>query len=172
MAEYGLPEYDAALLTQSPALAGYFEATAAEAGSAKAASNWIMGELLRTLKDRGDRIDSVGITPAALGGLIRLVESGTISGPVAKDVFEKMYGSGRIALDIVTAEGLARIDDEAALESTVREVLSRNPKAVEQYRIGKVQTFGFLVGQVMKATRGQGNPGLVNAILRRVLERE
>ena len=171
VAEYGLPDYDAALLTQSPALAAYFEATAAEAGNPKAASNWIMGELLRKLKDLGVGIEEVGLTPAALGGLIRLVESGTISGPIAKDVFEKMYGSGRAAADIVEAEGLGRIDDESALEATVREVLARHPKAVDQYRAGKGQTFGFLVGQVMKATRGQANPELVNAILRRELER-
>ncbi len=169
--EYGLPDYDAGVLTQSPALAAYFEATAADAGSPKAASNWVMGELLRKLKEVGAGIEAAGITPAALGGLIRLVESGTISGPVAKDVFEKMYGSGRAAADIVKDEGLGRIDDEASIEAVVREVLSRNTKAVEQYRAGKGQTFGFLVGQVMKATRGQANTTLVNAIVRRALEK-
>jgi aspartyl-tRNA(Asn)/glutamyl-tRNA(Gln) amidotransferase subunit B len=170
--EYGLPEYDAALLTQSPALAAYFEATAAEAGSAKAASNWIMGELLRKLKDLGAGIEAVGLTPAALGGLIRLVESGAITGPVAKDVFEKMYGSGRTAADIVEAGGLARIDDEPAVAATVRDVLAAHAGAVEQYRAGKGQTFGFLVGQVMKATRGQADPVLVNALVKRELERK
>jgi aspartyl-tRNA(Asn)/glutamyl-tRNA(Gln) amidotransferase subunit B len=170
IAEHGLPEYDAALLTQSPALAAYFEATAAEAGSAKAASNWIMGELLRKMKEVGADIETVGVTPAALAGLIRLVESGTISGSVGKAVFEKMYGSGRAAADIVKDEGLGQIDDQATLEAAVRDVLSRNARAVEQYRAGKGQTFGFLVGQVMKATRGQANPSLVNALVRRVLD--
>ncbi len=169
--EYALPDYDAALLTQSPALASYFEATAAAAGNAKAASNWIMGELLRKLKELGAGIDEVQLTPAALAGLIRLVESGTISGPVAKDVFEKMYASGRSAKEIVDTEGLARIDDEAAVEASVREVLAKHAAAVDQYRAGKGQTFGFLVGQVMKSTRGQANPALVNAIVKRELER-
>jgi aspartyl-tRNA(Asn)/glutamyl-tRNA(Gln) amidotransferase subunit B len=171
VAQYGLPDYDAAILTQSAALASYFEAAAASAGNAKAASNWIMGELTRKLKESGEAIEDVRLTPEALGGLIRLVDSGTISGPVAKDVFEKMYGSGLTAAGIVEAEGLARIDDEAAVQAAVSAVLEQNAKAVEQYRAGKGQTFGFLVGQVMKAMRGKANPALVNAIVRRELDR-
>ena len=120
IAQYALPEYDAALLTQSAATASYFEATAAASGNPKAASNWIMGELTRRMNEGGVRIDEVPLTPAALAGLIRLVDSGTISGPTAKDVFEKMYGSGRTAAAIVDAEGLGRIDDEAAVEAAVQ----------------------------------------------------
>ena len=169
VAEYALPEYDAALLTQSPALADYFEKTAAAAGNPKSASNWIMGELSRKLNELGAGIEQTPLAPDALAGLIRLVESGTISGPVAKDVFETMCASGRAASDIVEAEGLGRIDDEAALQAIVAEVLAANESAVAQFRAGKQQTFGFLVGQVIKATRGKGNPALVNALLKKAL---
>ncbi len=169
VAQYALPEYDAALLTQSPALAAYFEATAAAAGNAKAASNWIMGELTRKLNDLGADISQVALAPEALAGLIRLVDSGRISGPIAKHVFERMYGSGRAAEEIVQAEGLSRIDDESAIEQAVRDVLAAHADAVAQYRAGKQQTFGFLVGQVMKATRGKANPGMVNQLVRRAL---
>ncbi|HSC28364.1 MAG TPA: Asp-tRNA(Asn)/Glu-tRNA(Gln) amidotransferase subunit GatB, partial [Vicinamibacterales bacterium] len=169
VAEYALPEYDATLLTESPAIASYFEAAAAAAGNPKAASNWIMGELTRKLHETGAGIERAAVTPEALGGLIRLVDSGTISGPIAKDVFEKMWTSGRPAAAIVESEGLSRIDDEAAVEAVVREVIAGNGAAVAQFRAGKQQTFGFLVGQAMKATRGKANPALVNELMRRIL---
>ena len=172
VAQYAIPDYDAGVLTQSTGMAGYFEATAAASGNPKGASNWVMGELARRLNETGAGIERAEITPEALGGLIRLVDSGTISGPVAKEVFAKMYGSGRSAAEIVEAEGLGRIDDEPAVEAAVREVLAQHPKAVEQYRAGKGQTFGFLVGQVMKALRGKANPALVNTIVRRELDRQ
>jgi aspartyl-tRNA(Asn)/glutamyl-tRNA(Gln) amidotransferase subunit B len=168
--QYGIPDYDAAILTQSAALAAYFEVTAAAAANPKAASNWIMGELTRKLNERGVDIEGVGLTPDALAGLIRLVDSGTISGPIAKDVFEKMYGSGRSAEEIVAAEGLARIDDVATLEAHVADVIRANEKAVGQYREGKQQTFGFLVGQVIKATGGKANPALVRDLLKKALD--
>jgi aspartyl-tRNA(Asn)/glutamyl-tRNA(Gln) amidotransferase subunit B len=172
IAQYALPEYDAALLTQSSAVAAYFEATAAVSGSPKAASNWIMGELTRKMNETGGRIEDVPLTPEALAGLIRLVDSGTISGPTAKDVFEKMYASGRTAASIVDAEGLARIDDEGAVDAAVRKVLSAHADAVSQYRAGKKQTFGFLVGQVIKTMSGKANPALVNALVRRELDKD
>jgi aspartyl-tRNA(Asn)/glutamyl-tRNA(Gln) amidotransferase subunit B len=168
--QYGLPEYDAALLTQSPALADYFEQTAAEAGNAKSASNWIMGELTRKMNELGVGAERAPLTPQALAGLIALVDSGRISGPIAKDVFEKMCAGGRQAREIVEAEGLARIDDEAALDAAVRDALAKNEGAVAQYRAGKQQTFGFLVGQVIKATRGKANPEVVNRLMRRALD--
>ena len=171
VAQYGLPEYDATLLTQSPALGDYYEAVAAAAGNAKAASNWIMGELTRKMNELGVDIGGVAIAPDALAGLIRLVDSGTITGPVAKDVFEKMYASGRGAAEIVQAEGLARIDDEAAIEAAVESTLAANADAAAQFRAGKQQTFGFLVGQVMKAMKGKANPALVNKLLRDRLSR-
>jgi aspartyl-tRNA(Asn)/glutamyl-tRNA(Gln) amidotransferase subunit B len=170
VAQYSLPEYDASLLTQSPALASYFEATAAAAGNPKAASNWIMGELTRKMNEAGLGVEQVLLTPDALAGLIRLIDSGTITGPIAKDVFERMWTSGRPADAIVAAEGLAAIDDEAAVEAAVRDVMAANAGAVEQYRAGRQQTFGFLVGQVMKATKGKANPALVNSLMRRLLE--
>ena len=170
--QYALPEYDAALLTQTPALGDFFEAAAAASGNAKGASNWIMGELTSALNQRGVGIEDSAITPAALAGLIRLVDSGTISGPIAKRVFEQMYATGRSADAIVEAEGLGRIDDEAAVAATVREVLAAHATAVAQYKAGKRQTFGFLVGQVIKATRGRANPALVNRLVTRQLEGE
>ena len=169
--EYGLPEYDAGVLTQSAALASYFEQVAAAAGNPKAASNWVMGELLRTMKERGTPIEAVPLMPATLAGLIRLVDRGTISSSIAKDVFTKMYDSGRAADEIVAADGLAQIGDESALMAIVQDVLDRNADAVAQYRAGKAATFGFLVGQVMKGSGGKGNPKLVNQLIKRELDR-
>jgi aspartyl-tRNA(Asn)/glutamyl-tRNA(Gln) amidotransferase subunit B len=169
--QYGLPEYDAGVLTQSPALAAYFEQVAAVAGHPKAASNWVMGELLRTLKERGTDIESVPLAAEALGGLVRLVEAGTINSSTAKDVFATMYDSGRSADAIVTAEGLAQIGDEATVLPIVREVMAANADAVAQYRAGKAQTFGFLVGQVMKRTKGKVDPQLAHQLLTRELQR-
>jgi aspartyl-tRNA(Asn)/glutamyl-tRNA(Gln) amidotransferase subunit B len=169
--EYKLPEYDAGVLTQSMALASYFEATAAAAGNAKAASNWIMGDLTRKLNELGAAIEDARIPPDALAGLIRLVDSGRISGPIAKQVFERMYETGKGAADIVDAEGLGRIDDEAAVSSAVAQVLAAHADAVAQYRAGKKQTFGFLVGQVIKATGGRANPALVNQLVKRELDK-
>ncbi len=172
IAQYALSDYDAALLTQTSATATYFEVTAAASGNAKAASNWIMGELTRKMNELGVSIDAVPVAPAALADLIRLVDAGTISGPTAKDVFEKMYGSGRGAAEIVASEGLGRIDDEGAVEAAVQKVLTANLDAVAQYRAGKRQTFGFLVGQVIKSMGGKANPALVNTIVRRELDRD
>jgi aspartyl-tRNA(Asn)/glutamyl-tRNA(Gln) amidotransferase subunit B len=170
VAAYGLPEYDAGVLTQSAGLADYFEQVAA-AGNPKAASNWVMGELLRTMNERGTPIEAVALKPAALAGLIALVDKGTISSSTAKDVFAKMYDSGRTAHEIVAAEGLVQIGDESALMVIVQDVLGRNAEAVAQYRAGKAATFGFLVGQVMKGSGGKGNPKLVNQLLKRELDR-
>ena len=168
VAQYSIPAYDAGVLTQSAALADYFEATATLV-NAKAASNWIMGEVLRTLKERSQDIEQVPLTPDALAGLISLIEKGTISNSVGKDVFAKMYDSGRAAADIVAEEGLAQIGDESALLAIVREVVDKNADAVSQYRAGKQQTFGFLVGQVMKGSKGKANPKLASDLLKREL---
>lgn len=171
VAQYGLPEYDAGVLTQSADLADYFEATAAASGNPKAASNWIMGEVLRVLNERGQTARELPVTPRALAGLIALVEKGTISSSTAKDVFVKMYDTGRSAEAIVAAEGLAQDSDEASLGAIVREVMAAHPDAVDQYRAGRQQTLGFLVGQVMRRSGGRANPKLVNEILRRELGR-
>jgi aspartyl-tRNA(Asn)/glutamyl-tRNA(Gln) amidotransferase subunit B len=166
---YGLPEYDAGVLTQSPELADYFEAVARMVASPKQASNWVMGELLRTLNDRGLDVAQAPVPPQALAGLIGLVEKGTISGSIAKDVFARMFDSGRAAEDIVAAEGLAQIGDEDAVLAIVRQVIAENAGPVAEYRAGKQKTFGFLVGQVMKRSGGKANPALANKVLTREL---
>jgi aspartyl-tRNA(Asn)/glutamyl-tRNA(Gln) amidotransferase subunit B len=171
--QYGIPEYDAGVLTQSAALADYFEATVAAAGtsSAKAASNWIMGELARKMNETGHAIEAVPVKPDQLAALIKLLDEGKINGPTAKEVFEKMYASGRSAGEIVQQEGLAQIQDDDAVLTMIREVLAANADAVTSYRGGKTTTFGFLVGQVMKAAKGKANPKIVNDLLKRELDR-
>ena len=169
-AEYGIPAYDAGVLTQSAALADYFEAAAKAAGNPKAASNWIMGELLRTINERGQRIEDVPVSPSALAGLIVLIDKGTISSSMGKGVFATMYDSGRSADSIVQEEGLAQIGDEGALQAIVADVIKGHADAVAQYRAGKRQTFGFLVGQVMKGSGGKANPKMASDLLKRVLD--
>ncbi len=169
VSQYALPEYDADLLSQTRGLADYFEATAVASGNAKASSNWIMGELLRTLKERNLSIETVAMTPAALAGLIKVIDAGTISSTVAKDVFAKMLDSGRSAEDIVRDEGLAQIGDVDALAAIVREAVAANPDAVSQVRKGRNNAFGFLVGYVMKASKGKANPKVVNDLLKKEL---
>jgi aspartyl-tRNA(Asn)/glutamyl-tRNA(Gln) amidotransferase subunit B len=170
MAEYGLPEYDAGELTRSRALADYFEETARAAGNPKAASNWIMGELSRTLNDRGVSIEHASIAPSALGALIALVDRGEINSTIAKRVFETMSATGRPPDEIVRAEGLAQISDEGALIAIIRDIMAVQADTVAQYRAGKTASFGFLVGQVMRATAGKASPKLVNELLRREIE--
>jgi aspartyl-tRNA(Asn)/glutamyl-tRNA(Gln) amidotransferase subunit B len=170
VAAYGLPVYDAGVLTSSAGLADYFEKVAAATANPKAASNWVMGELLRTMKERGAAIEQVPLTPAALAGLIALIDKGTISSSMAKEVFAKMYGSGRSADEIVSAEGLAQNSDEGALLLIVKRVIAANVATVEQYRSGKTKGFGFLVGEVMKGSGGKANPKLANELLKRELQ--
>jgi aspartyl-tRNA(Asn)/glutamyl-tRNA(Gln) amidotransferase subunit B len=169
VAQYVLPEYDAVQLTQSRALADYFEAAVAAGASPKAAGNWIMGELARKLKETNVDIAAAPVSPDRLAGLIAIVDNGTISGSLAKEVFEKMFTSNRTADDIVRAEGLTQIDDEAEIAELISTVLARNVDAVAQYRNGKTATFGFLVGQVMKAAGGKANPRRVNELLKHAL---
>ena len=161
-----IPEYDAALLTQTRGVADYFEETARQSGNAKAASNWVMGEVLRNMKERAIAIEAVPITPAALAGLIAIVEKGTISSTVAKDVFAKMYDTGRAAAEIVAADGLAQISDTSSLEPIVQRVLAAHPDVVAEIKAGKDRKFQFLVGQVMKETKGKGDPKLVTDLMR------
>jgi aspartyl-tRNA(Asn)/glutamyl-tRNA(Gln) amidotransferase subunit B len=169
VAAYGLPEYDATQVTQSRALADYFEQAVGAGGTPKAVANWMMGELARLLKDRGSAISEAPVTAERLAELLALVEKGTISGAIAKGVFEKMAASGQSAAAIVAAEGLTQIDDESQIVTLVADVLSRNADAVAQYRAGKAATFGFLVGQVMKAAGGKANPKRVNELLKKAL---
>jgi aspartyl-tRNA(Asn)/glutamyl-tRNA(Gln) amidotransferase subunit B len=170
VADYGLPEYDAVQLTQSRDVAEYFEAVVAAGAPAKAASNWIMGELARKLKEQHTDIVASPVTAQRLAGLLALVDRGTISGSMAKDVFEKLYTSDRTADAIVAAEGLAQIDDEAQIVALVGDVLAKHAEVVAQLRGGKASAFGFLVGQVMKAAAGKANPKRVNDLLKRALD--
>ena len=158
------------MLTQSAALADYFEATARAAGNSKAASNWIMGELLRTLNERGQSIGDVAAGPRRARRPDCAHRQGTISSSIAKGVFAKMYDSGRSAEAIVREQGLAQNSDEGALSAIVVDVIKGNADAVAQYRGGKRQTFGFLVGQVMKGSGGKANPKLASDLLKRALE--
>jgi aspartyl-tRNA(Asn)/glutamyl-tRNA(Gln) amidotransferase subunit B len=170
IAQYALPEYDAALLTQTRGVADYFEQTATIAGNPKAASNWVMGEVLRTIKERGIEIAAVPVAPAALAGLIGIVEQGTISSTVAKEVFAKMYETGRAADDIVAADGLAQISDTASLEPIVRRVVAAHADVVAEIHAGKDRKFQFLVGLVMKETKGKGDPKRVTDLLRAAIK--
>jgi aspartyl-tRNA(Asn)/glutamyl-tRNA(Gln) amidotransferase subunit B len=165
-ADYALSAYEAELLTQGRGLADYFEAAARAGGKPKGVANWVLNELLRELPGDDDRaIGACPIPPANLAGLLALIDDGTISGKIAKDVFEKMYRSGDTAQAIVSREGLTQVADEGALGAAVDRVLGEHAKVVEDFRAGKKAALGFLVGQVMKATQGKANPGLVNRLL-------
>jgi aspartyl-tRNA(Asn)/glutamyl-tRNA(Gln) amidotransferase subunit B len=163
---YRLPTYDAAILTQSKALADYYEAAVREARNAKAVSNWIMSELLRELDSDDERaIAACPITPAHLGELVRLIDDGTISGKIAKDVFDKMLRSGEAPGAIVAREGLTQVADANALEGVIDRLLASNPKPLEDWKKGKTAAAQALVGLVMKATGGKANPVIVKRLL-------
>jgi aspartyl-tRNA(Asn)/glutamyl-tRNA(Gln) amidotransferase subunit B len=168
MAAHGLTAYDADVLVRLiPGAADFFEATVAAGAAAKTASNWIQGEVRRKLKELGrEDLSAVPFGPAGLAELTALVDGRTISTSVAKDVFEAMWTSGQSARAIVEAQGLAQIGDTAALEAIVDAVVAANPEPVAQFRAGKIQTFGFLVGQVMKASKGKANPAMAAEILK------
>jgi aspartyl-tRNA(Asn)/glutamyl-tRNA(Gln) amidotransferase subunit B len=163
---YGLSAYEADLLTQGRGLADYFEEAARASGKPKTVANWVLNELLRELPADDDRaVAACPIPPANLAGLLGLIDDGTISGKIAKDVFEKMYRSGEPAEVIVRREGLTQVADEGALGAAVDRVLAEHAKVVEDYRAGKKAALGFLVGQVMKSTQGKANPAVVNRLL-------
>ncbi len=163
---YGLKEYDAGVLTQSRDIAEYYEAVAKASGDPKIAANWVMVELQGVLNAEGKTFAESPVTAERLGELVGLIVKGTLSGKLAKDIFPKMYQSGEPATVIMEREGLQQISDTGAIEKIVDDVLAANPKQVEQYRSGKTQVIGFLVGQVMKASKGQANPGMANEMLR------
>ena len=151
------------ILRRSPR---FFEATADAASNARAAGNWVTGEVTRRLKQDGVSIDAAGVTPEALGRLLVMVDAGHLSASAAKDVFEMMYGTGREAEHIVRTEGLSQIGDDAELREHVTAAIGQHPDAVARFRAGNEGTLGFLVGQVMRATRGRANPRLVNELFR------
>jgi len=168
--DYGIPSYDAGVLTGSRALADFYEETVRLSGRPKAASNWVMGDFLRYLNEEKKSVAESLVTPATLAGMIALIEKGTISGKIAKEVFEEMWKTGNHPVAVIGEKGLTQITDEGALTKTIEEVLAVHAKQVEEYRSGKEAVFGYLVGQVMKATRGKANPQLVNDLLRKKLQ--
>lgn len=167
--DYQIPAYDAGVLTADKGLAAYFEDVARRCGKPKAAANWIMGDVMRFLnEDKRDILDCP-IQPDALADMITLIEEGTISGKMAKDIVEDMYKTGKSPRTIIEEKGLVQITDEGELIKAVTAIIAANPAQVAEYRGGKEKVFGFFVGQVMKATQGKANPKLVNELLRKML---
>ncbi|MCM3341377.1 Asp-tRNA(Asn)/Glu-tRNA(Gln) amidotransferase subunit GatB [Paenibacillus sp. MER TA 81-3] len=164
-AEYGLSAYDAEGITSSKKLADLFEESLQYTKDAKAVANWIMGELLGYVNGNGIEIDAVKLNGQGLGEMIGLIEKGTISSKIAKTVFKEMLESGKSPQVIVEEKGLVQISDEGAIKAIVEQIIAKNPQSVEDYRAGKEKAIGFLVGQVMKETKGKANPGLVNQLL-------
>ena len=174
VAEYGLPKYDADVLTSEKGYADYYEAGLKELNTAdkekiKLVSNWVMTEVLRVVSEQKISIDEFPVSPLNLAKMIRLINDGTISSKIAKDVFAEMLQSNEDPKVIVEKKGLVQLSDESAIEKIVSEVLSNNPKQVEKYKAGNEKVFGFFVGEVMKVTKGRANPGVVNNILKKKL---
>lgn len=163
--EIGLPAYDAHVLTLTKEMSDFFEATVADGADAKLASNWLMGEVLAYLNKQQKELQDVALTPAGLSKMIQLIEKGTISSKIAKKVFNELIEKGGDPEEIVKAKGLVQISDEGTLRKVVTEILDNNEQSIEDFKNGKDRAIGFLVGQIMKATKGQANPPLVNKIL-------
>jgi len=167
--QYGLPKYDAEVLTDEKEIADYFDAAAKLVKDAKLVSNWVMGEVLRILKEQKIAITQFAINPTAFAELLNLIADATISTKIAKEVFEEMLASGKSAKAIVAEKGLVQVSDTSVIEKAVDEIIAANPKEVERYRSGEEKVFGFLVGQLMKATRGKANPKVANEVLKKKL---
>jgi aspartyl-tRNA(Asn)/glutamyl-tRNA(Gln) amidotransferase subunit B len=165
---YGLREYDAQVLTSTRPLSEYYERAAQASGDPRLAANWILGDLLGVLK--GQPITEAPVSAEHLGELVALIASGEISGKLAKEIFARMLDSGEPARAVMEREGLKQISDSGALGHIVDDVIAANPKQVDQYKAGKATVIGFLVGQVMKASKGQANPASVNELLREKLK--
>jgi aspartyl-tRNA(Asn)/glutamyl-tRNA(Gln) amidotransferase subunit B len=169
-AQYGLSPYDAGVLTGSRELAEYYEEVVRAApADPKLAANWVMGDLAAALNKEGLEASSGKIPAARLGELLRRIEDGTISGKIAKEVFELMWSQGSSADAVIESKGLRQITDSAAIVRAIEEVMAKNPAQLADYRAGKDKLFGFFVGQVMKATGGKANPAQLNELLREKL---
>lgn len=166
---YGLRDYDAHVLTSTRGISDYYEKAATVSGDPKTAANWVMGELAAVLKASGKEISESPVSPEHLGELVKLIGGGAISGKLAKEIFPKMFETRESPAAIMERDGLRQISDSSALEKIVDETLAVNQRQVEQYKGGKTGVMGFLVGQVMKASRGQANPAVVNEILKKKL---
>ncbi len=169
LSEYGITTYDAGVLTATRSLADYFEATVRAGAPAKGAANWISVELLRRLNDAGRDIANCPLAPGALAELLRKIEKGEITAASGKKVFAQMFETGKSAAAIIASEGLAQITDTSAIERIAREIVAKNPDNVAKYRGGNEGVFKFFVGQVMRETRGQANPQIVNEVVKRIL---
>jgi aspartyl-tRNA(Asn)/glutamyl-tRNA(Gln) amidotransferase subunit B len=165
VAELGLPAYDAHVLTLTKEMSDFFEATVADGADAKLTSNWLMGEVLAYLNKQQKELKDVALTPAGLSKMVQLIEKGTSSSKIAKKVFNELIEKGGDPEEIVKAKGLVQISDEGTLRKVVTEILDNNEQSIEDFKNGKDRAIGFLVGQIMKATKGQANPPLVNKIL-------
>jgi aspartyl-tRNA(Asn)/glutamyl-tRNA(Gln) amidotransferase subunit B len=170
ISEYDIPEYDAGVLTVEREIADYFEETVKLSSDAKASSNWVMGEVMRTLKEQIIDIDNFNIHPNRLASLLNLIKKGTISNSMAKSVFEKMLDSKSTPEEIVQQEGLAQVSDTSEIEKVIDSILAESTAQVEKYKSGKTNVFGFFVGQTMKQMKGKANPKVVNEILKAKLD--
>ena len=166
---YGITPYDAGVLASTRELAGYFESVARAGAPAKAAANWIQGELLRLVEESEKEITESPVAPAELASLIAKVESGEIIAATGKKVFARMFETGKPAAEIIAAEGFAQVSDTGEIERWAREVIEKNPDNLAKYRAGNEGVFKFFVGQVMRASRGQANPQTFNDTLKRLL---
>ncbi|MCP1312603.1 Asp-tRNA(Asn)/Glu-tRNA(Gln) amidotransferase subunit GatB [Paenibacillus tyrfis] len=171
VSEYGLPSYDAEVITSSIKVADFFEESLNFTKDAKAVSNWIMGDLLGYLNANNLELQDVKVTGKGLGEMIGLMEKGTISSKIAKTVFKTMLETGKAPQTIVEEQGLVQISDEGAILAVVEQIVAGNPQSVADFKAGKEKAVGFLVGQVMKETKGKANPGLVNKLIIEVLNR-
>jgi aspartyl-tRNA(Asn)/glutamyl-tRNA(Gln) amidotransferase subunit B len=170
VAQYQIPDYDASVLTVEREVADYFEETLKVSGDAKISSNWVMGEVLRTLKEKAIDIHEFSIEAGRLGELIGLIKKGSISNTIGKKVFEIMLASPDAPAEIVAKEGLSQVSDSSEIEKVIADILATNPSQLEAYRSGKTKLFGFFVGETMKKMKGKANPQVVNDILKQKLE--
>jgi aspartyl-tRNA(Asn)/glutamyl-tRNA(Gln) amidotransferase subunit B len=168
--QYGIPAYDAGVLTSDKPVSQFYERVCAVASDKKAASNWVMGEVLRVVKDQSIGVGDLKFTPEHLGELVNLIQDGTISGKIAKAVFEDMLTEGKAPGQIVKDKNLVVINDSGAIEAFIKEVLDKNPDSVASYKSGKVKLMGFFVGQVMKLSGGKAGPEQVNQLLKKYLD--
>jgi aspartyl-tRNA(Asn)/glutamyl-tRNA(Gln) amidotransferase subunit B len=169
LTQYELPPKDAAILAANKGLGDYFETVAAATGDARTSANWVLGDLSAYLNSSALDVADSTVTAEALAGLLALIADGTISGKMAKQVFESMCGSGRDAKTIVAEKGLGQISDEGELDALVARLVEANPGPAEEFRQGRDRVLGFFVGQIMKETKGQANPQMVNDLLRKHL---
>jgi aspartyl-tRNA(Asn)/glutamyl-tRNA(Gln) amidotransferase subunit B len=169
VSDFGLPEYDADFLASEKAYAEWFEQTINEGCKPKLASNWMMGELMRLLNEVGKTIEETNIKPAAFAELLKLIDSGTISGKIAKIVFEEMFNTGKGPKEIVAEKGLLQISDESEIEKAVDEIVAKHQNEAERFKAGEEKLLGFFVGQVMKATKGKANPQMLNDLIKKKL---